>query len=144
MLSPVGSASLRRETHYARRQFEAEPGSAAYVRKYVRDSLETWKVRSDEAIFLANELATNAIVHANSDFVVEVSLHDSTCRIEVVDGDPTQPREAARSNTSPSGRGLALVKALSSSWGVEPRDEGKGVWCDIAVSPGSSSDSQPI
>ena len=121
------------ESHYSRRLFEAEPGSAAYVRKYVRDSLETWKVRSDEAVFLANELATNAIVHAKGDFAVEVSLNDTTCRIEVVDSDPGQPREPPRSSTSTSGRGLALVRAMSSSWGVESRNEGKGVWCDVAV-----------
>jgi anti-sigma regulatory factor (Ser/Thr protein kinase) len=128
---------VRPEIHYSRR-FEAEPGSAAYVRRYVRDSLENWKIRSDEAVFLANELATNAIVHARSEFVVEVSLVDSTCRIEVVDHDPTQPRELPKSDTTPSGRGLALVNALSRSWGVEPRDEGKGVWCDVAVSPPGS------
>lgn len=124
---------MRLETHYSRRMFEAEPSSAAYVRKYVRDSLETWRVRSDEAVFVANELATNAIVHTHSDFVVEVSLQDSTCRIEVFDNDPTSPREMPQSRTSPSGRGLALVRALSGSWGVEPRDGGKGVWCDVAV-----------
>jgi anti-sigma regulatory factor (Ser/Thr protein kinase) len=128
---------LRPETQHARRMFEAEPRSAAFVRKYVRDSLETWKVRSDEAVFVANELATNAIVHAQSEFAVEVSLHDSRCRIEVVDNDPTEPRETPKSTTSSSGRGLALVKALSSSWGVEPRPDGKRVWCDVDVSPGS-------
>ncbi len=129
----VGSLHVRPETHHSRR-FEAEPSSAAGVRKYVRDSLDHWRIRSDEAVFLANELATNAIVHARSDFVVEVSLYDSTCRIEVVDHDPTQPRESVTNNSTPSGRGLSLVKALSRSWGVESRDEGKAVWCDIAVS----------
>ena len=135
-VADVGSGVqvVMQETRYSRR-FEAKPGSAAYVRKYVRDSLETCKVRSDEAVFLANELATNAIVHARSEFVVEVSLFDSTCRIEVVDNDPTHPREPPKNNSRPSGRGLALVKALSRSWGVEPRSTGKGVWCDIPVSP---------
>ncbi|MGO9343068.1 MAG: ATP-binding protein [Acidimicrobiales bacterium] len=127
---------MRPETQYSRRRFEAEPRSAAYVRKYVRDSLDNWRVRSDEAVFLANELATNAIIHARSEFVVEMSLYDSTCRIEVVDHDPNRPREAPQSNATPNGRGLALVRALSRSWGVESRDEGKGVWCDVAVSRG--------
>jgi anti-sigma regulatory factor (Ser/Thr protein kinase) len=131
-----GVPMVRQETRYSRR-FEGEPRSAAIVRKYVRESLEDCKVRSDEAVFLANELATNAIVHARSEFVVEVSLFDSTCRIEVVDSDPTHPHEPPKNNSQPSGRGLALVKALSRSWGVEPRDDGKGVWCDVAISPGS-------
>ena len=124
------------ESHYSRRLFEAAPGSAAYVRKYVRDSLETWKVRSDEAVLLANELATNAIVHAKGDFAVEVSLKETTCRIEVVDSDPGQPSESPRSVTATSGRGLALVRAMSRSWGVEARVGGKGVWCDVPVRPG--------
>jgi anti-sigma regulatory factor (Ser/Thr protein kinase) len=115
--------------------FEADPGSAAHVRKYVRDSLETWKVRSDEAVLLANELATNAIVHAKGDFAVEVSLNETTCRIEVVDSDPGQVREPPRNITAATGRGLALVRAMSSSWGVVSRVDGKGVWCDVDVRP---------
>jgi anti-sigma regulatory factor (Ser/Thr protein kinase) len=123
------------DTHHTSRSFEADPQSATFVRKYVRDSLENWCVASDDAVLLANELATNAIVHTHGDFVVEVSVFESTCRIGVVDHDPHRPRVNAALPSDPSGRGLALVDALSKSWGVESRDDGKAVWFDVSVGP---------
>ncbi|MFZ0666982.1 MAG: ATP-binding protein [Acidimicrobiales bacterium] len=128
------SIHLGPDIHHTSRTFEAEPQSAAYVRNYVRESLQRCRVRSDEAILLANELATNAIVHTHKDFVVELSVNDSTCRIGVLDHDTGNPKLTNAKPSDSNGRGLALVKALSNSWGVERRDDGKAVWCDIAVS----------
>jgi hypothetical protein len=67
--------------------------------------------------------------------LVEMSLSNCTCRIEVVDHDPHTPRATKAATFATSGRGLALVEALSDSWGVESRDAGKGVWCDVPVAP---------
>lgn len=89
---------------------------------------------SDEAVLLANELATNAIVHTGKGFVVEVSCFDSTVRIGVVDHDSGTPRVKDALPDDSSGRGLALVEALSDSWGIESRDDGKAVWCDVHAS----------
>jgi len=134
---PDGSIGLRarlgERARCTSRSFDANPASAAMVRNYVRDSLSPWNVSSDTAMFIANELATNAIVHAHSAFLVEVSLDERTCRIAVVDHDPEPPRMERVRQSSPHGRGLTLVNALSSSWGVETREDGKAVWCDIAV-----------
>jgi len=55
---------MDQERHHSSRLFEAKPANAAVVRKYVRESLDNLSLRSEEAVFLANELATNAIVHA--------------------------------------------------------------------------------
>jgi anti-sigma regulatory factor (Ser/Thr protein kinase) len=128
---------LNQKTHHSSRLFEADAGSAAYVREYVRDSLETWNLRSEEAVFLANELATNAIVHAHSEFIVEMSTDDEVCRIEVLDRDTQRPKIRARNFDSSHGRGLELVNAMSRSWGIERRTAGKTVWCDISVDPAS-------
>jgi anti-sigma regulatory factor (Ser/Thr protein kinase) len=122
------------DIHHSSRTFEADPQSAAHVRSYVRDSLQRCRVHSEEAILLANELATNAIVHTRKDFVVEVSVYNSTCRIGVLDHDTGNPKLTNAKPSDSNGRGLALVKALSNSWGVERRDDGKAVWCDIPVS----------
>lgn len=99
----------------------------------MRDSLEDWNVRSDEAVLVANELATNAIVHAGSEFMVEVSLFDHTCRIGVVDRAETRPRLHRRSRSAVHGRGMSIVDSMSHKWGVERRHTGKSVWCDVAV-----------
>jgi anti-sigma regulatory factor (Ser/Thr protein kinase) len=121
------------ETHHTSRMFKAQPTSAAFVRRYVRESLDTMNLTSEEAVFLANELATNAIVHAGGEFVVEVSINDHTCRIGVIDHVQERPDVTHVDQDATSGRGLALVEALSSSWGVEDRADGKAVWCDVPV-----------
>lgn len=126
---------MEHENHHSSRLFEAKPANAAVVRKYVRESLDTMCVHSDEAVFLANELATNAIVHSDGEFVVEVSISDQNCRIGVIDHAHERPRVKDVDFESPSGRGLALVEALSTSWGIEERADGKAVWCDVTVGP---------
>lgn len=93
------------------------------------------QVRSEEAVFLANELATNAIVHAGGEFLVEVAVDDSTCRIGVIDHDFQVPEVEGVGHDATRGRGLALVEAMSSSWGVEQRGDGKSVWCEVIVKP---------
>jgi DNA-binding NarL/FixJ family response regulator len=82
----------------------------------------------------ASQLATNAVVHARSAFVVRLKLSPVALRIEVTDaaadGTPqVQPEDHGREG----GRGLLLVSAVSSSWGVEPSGEsGKLTWAEIA------------
>lgn len=39
---------------------------------------------------------------------------------------PTHPGESAT-----TGRGLLLVDALATHWGVESRGDGKAVWCEF-------------
>ena len=126
---------MDQKTHRTSQLFDAEPRSAAIVRKYVRDSLDSLGLGSDEAVLLANELATNAIIHARSQFVVEVSVKESTCRIEVIDHDQRRPDKIELDHEATRGRGLVLVEALSSMWGVENRADGKVVWCDVTVAP---------
>ena len=124
------------ESHHSSRLFEASPSSAAVVRRYVRESLDTMSLRSEAAVFLANELATNAIVHAGGEFVVEVSITDHSCRIGVIDhAQQERPGVSVVDHDATSGRGLALVEALSTSWGVEDRPDGKAVWCDVPLRP---------
>jgi anti-sigma regulatory factor (Ser/Thr protein kinase) len=123
-------------TLHSSQLFDADPASAAIVRRYVRESLDSLCLGSDEAVLLANELATNAILHAQSEFVVEVSVRERTCRIGVVDHDQRRPDKIEEvDHDATRGRGLALVQALSTSWGVEDRENGKAVWCDVTVAP---------
>ena len=53
-------------------------------------------------------------------------------RIKVGDGSAQQPLRHRALEEATSGRGLELVEALSSDWGVElvPGD-GKRVWCEV-------------
>jgi anti-sigma regulatory factor (Ser/Thr protein kinase) len=86
----------------------------------------------EAAELLTSELVTNAIVHGSGDPILNVSVGGSRLRIEVHDSDPTIDLTPQRFDVpSARGRGLALVDALSSSWGVEPRSGGKAVWFDL-------------
>lgn len=83
---------------------------------------------------VVDELVTNAIVHAGRCVGLRISaLDEGRLRVEVDDPSPTAPGP---------GRGMQIVEALSSAWGVSDRKElsaqlepqdttGKTVWCEI-------------
>ena len=85
-----------------------------------------------DARIVVTELAANAVVHARSPFSVSISSGDSTVRILVRDRSLAAPAMQQDVPTRPSGRGLRLVTALSSRWGVDPTPDGKVVWAELA------------
>ncbi|HET6792887.1 MAG TPA: response regulator [Acidimicrobiales bacterium] len=117
----------------ARRRLGAEVRSAGSARRFVEATLERWDcVQPLEVVkLLVSELVTNAVVHAHSDAEVIVRLTPMKVHIEVLDRSPVLPvvRQAAHHDTS--GRGMALVAALSSSWGTRPLPHGKAVWFEV-------------
>lgn len=91
----------------------------------------------DTAELLTAELVANAVEHTRPDRPIElhVELLESGCQVEVHDGDPRLPGGlAARPDDShpdpwqEHGRGLLLIRALSSSCGHRPTAHGKAVW----------------
>jgi anti-sigma regulatory factor (Ser/Thr protein kinase) len=87
---------------------------------------------------LVSELVTNAVVHAHSRArVVIVTGNDrADVRIEVHDDAREPPRMGGFDPDALSGRGLALVDAMSDRWGVEPSGPthpGKRVWFELRV-----------
>ncbi len=106
------------------------------ARQFVADSLSALEPGVGEtAALLVSELATNAVVHASSDFAVTVVYPTSSgrVRVEVVDGVPGQPMPLRPPPTAPHGRGLLLVASLAQEWGVEGarRRAGKTVWFEL-------------
>ncbi|MDP9418574.1 MAG: ATP-binding protein [Actinomycetota bacterium] len=87
---------------------------------------------SEVCVLLTSELVTNAVVYARSDIVLRVVLDADVVRVSVHDRSPAPPvlRPSGRDGTS--GRGLALVDVLSSTWGVEPNSHGKKVWFEVS------------
>jgi anti-sigma regulatory factor (Ser/Thr protein kinase) len=115
-------------------QFPADPTAARAARQFVSDSLADTGLGSrllDDARLVVTELATNAIVHACSPFSVLAHVHDSGVRVSVSDNSPVRPAIRASDPLAVSGRGLQLVEALSSDWGVDVTPEGKTVWADL-------------
>jgi anti-sigma regulatory factor (Ser/Thr protein kinase) len=110
--------------------FVAEPRSVTAARHYTNEQLTKWGVadQSVTAGLIVSELATNAVRHAHSGFVLELSHTDDTVRITVRDEsvDPPMPRDPKPD--SDSGFGLHLIALLASEWGFELGDAGKRVW----------------
>ena len=89
----------------------------------------------DKTQLLVTELTTNAVVHANSPIRLSVMPEPDHVRVEVRDdapcplGPPTRPEPDAE-----SGRGLWLVDALATTWGVNGNERGKTVWFEVDAS----------
>src|SRR3954454_11209861 len=88
----------------------------------------------DTAEILTSELVTNAVSHADDDFVGVDVQSDGMVRVAVTDGSQALPvlRQAGALDTD--GRGIALVNRLAQRWGVEVRGRGgKVVWFELSA-----------
>ncbi|KUO20894.1 ATP-binding protein [Streptomyces dysideae] len=98
---------------------------------------------SDTVELLTAELVANAVEHTAGDGPIElvVELLPTGCQVEVHDADPappgnlTRPAEAEPDPWQEHGRGLLLIRALSSSCGHRPTESGKAVWFRLPVVP---------
>lgn len=109
--------------------------SAEAARRFVHDRCADWGCSEmvDAATLIVSELVTNAILHAATPAELRAQWADGVLRLEVLDhaeGSPPDPRIAAPDDEN--GRGLLLVDALSTAWGVESTDDGKLVWAEVA------------
>jgi anti-sigma regulatory factor (Ser/Thr protein kinase)/anti-anti-sigma regulatory factor len=116
------------------------PTAPAAARAFVRDVLRYWELALPEAtvieraVLLANELVTNAVVHAHTEIVVRLELRGDRLHIAVRDGSPRLLRLVALDGQAEAGRGLLLVEQLAHAWGVNRRpDGGKVVWCVLSL-----------
>jgi len=121
--------------------FLAEPISVSAARRFVADTISRWNVAAFEwaAVTLVSELATNAVLHAHTGFVVTLRLTGDVLRLSVSDESGRLPQPRAYGLEATTGRGLKLLRQLSASNGVEVTAAGKTVWCELRASadPGS-------
>ncbi len=98
-------------------------------------ALRSWgdEDTTEIGVLLTTELVTNAIVHARTDFALRVTTSQERLRVEVSDSSQDPARLVPIHGLEDHGRGLHLVDALSASWGVDWRDEGKAVWFELAL-----------
>lgn len=129
----IGAAPQLRST----RRFEASDEATRASRRFVMEALEGLECRLliNDAALLVTELATNAIVHARSPFTVTIGSSGGAVRIEVGDGCKTPPNIRTPSPGALGGRGLSIVDAVSSTWGVLHTRNGKIVWAQLAPAP---------
>ena len=114
--------------------FQAAVDSAAAARRFVRDFCLDRGCGDDldSALSVVSELVANAVRHADSPCTVRLLLTRATLRVEVTDEWAEAPSPAVVSEESESGRGLFIVAALSTAWGVDRAEPGKTVWAELA------------
>jgi serine phosphatase RsbU (regulator of sigma subunit)/anti-sigma regulatory factor (Ser/Thr protein kinase) len=112
--------------------------SIAAARRLIRRALADWPVGDlgDDALLVVSELATNAVIHAGTEFTVSCTHLGTAIRLAVRDSYPSRGLPAMMTvptGERTSGRGLLLCASLAASWGVEYDRRGKTVWCHLGL-----------
>lgn len=111
----------------------ADASSARAARRFLRSVLQGWQCDHvvEVTLLAANELVTNAILHARTELHLLVKLHGSALRVEVADHSDQLPVHRHVPDDATSGRGIALIDAVSARWGVDALPDGKRVWFEV-------------
>jgi two-component sensor histidine kinase len=120
------------------RDFRNQPGSVSDARRFVLDALSGIDADTlDDAAVMTSELASNCLRHAATSFSVRVDRSPEQITISVDDSGPGRPTVKSPPPQQPTGRGLRIVSALASSWGVDHHADriGKRVWFTLSVMP---------
>lgn len=117
----------------------AEPASAGLARDFVSLQLISHNLLDlvQDIRLVVSELATNALLHAQTPFVVTLSMTGGMVLLTLQDGSQLLPIQSAPSVTDLNGRGLMIVELLSHEWGISTDDGGsKSVWASFLERPG--------
>lgn len=115
------------------------------ARRAIRDALVSWRLCGlvDAVVLTASELVTNALRHGRPPVSIELQHSMDRVRLEVHDGDPSEPPAAGAeaATTAESGRGISIVHALADDVAVQQvEDDGKIVHATFEV---DRQDSRP-
>lgn len=115
-----------------RLQLPPEPSSAGVARRFVAAAIAAGDEVGELAVLLVSELASNAVLHAQTPFELVVDNDPARLRVEVHDRNPTMPILRDYVAESVTGRGLHMVASSADNWGFEARPDGKTVWFELA------------
>ena len=104
--------------------------SPTRARRFIAEVLDEcgrtdWHSAAELAI---TELVTNAILHAHTELLLRARCDGHSLRVEVEDFNPRLPTPRLHEPEASTGRGMALVAALTNEYGVVPKPGGKIVW----------------
>jgi anti-sigma regulatory factor (Ser/Thr protein kinase) len=110
------------------------------ARAFLRTALETWKLDGlgELTELLATELVTNVVVHVHEPMTLRVLRGPCWLRCEVVDPSPAVPTLQHPATGASHGRGIQLVDALATEWGVDRAENGKTVWFTVDTATATS------
>jgi anti-sigma regulatory factor (Ser/Thr protein kinase) len=117
-----------------------EATSASAVRRELTRDLQLHGLDDDTidaATLVASELVGNAIRHTgvleNGALDIGWTVGPDEVVIYVEDPSHELPVRRHADPHCPNGRGLTIVEALASAWGVDPTPQGKRVWAKVTT-----------
>jgi anti-sigma regulatory factor (Ser/Thr protein kinase) len=118
-----------------KRTFENQPASVPAARRFATGALRGLSADLVEAVeLMVSELATNCVRHTSGEFEITIEQTPREIRVEALDDGRGRPRLRSPGPAEPHGRGLLIVNALSSDWGVDVRDQHrKAVWFTVSA-----------
>ena len=116
------------------RGFTGTSQGPRFARRFVAETLQRWGLVDlvDDAVLVVSELATNAVMHARSDFTVGLSRRGGGVHLAVADSNIDTPQTRHLDRMAPGGRGLRVVDQIATRTGHDLVDGGKVVWADLA------------
>jgi serine/threonine-protein kinase RsbW len=117
------------------RTFPGLPRQVREARQWMAPLLASFPA-ADDALLALGELASNAVIHSNSRlprgvFTVRAVILTDLVRIEVTDDGGVWHGQFGPDPQY--GRGLSIVAALASTWGITGDQTSRTAYCEIAV-----------
>jgi serine phosphatase RsbU (regulator of sigma subunit)/anti-sigma regulatory factor (Ser/Thr protein kinase) len=124
---------------------QADPEGLADARSALRQALEAWHLGelADDIELAAGELLVNVLLHTEGGAVLTLEVLPEPVRrvrLTVQDRSSVWLRRRSPGEAATSGRGLLMIDVLAARWGVEPRGDGKAVWCEFVP----AADRRPV
>jgi anti-sigma regulatory factor (Ser/Thr protein kinase) len=140
-----------RSSSHASADLTAEPAAAGRARRLTRDALARWQLHhlADDAQAVASELIANAVTAAQPPraalpaIIYTIHRRPGELRIIVWDNGPGKPKCAEPDPDAETGRGLAIVDALTGrnwGWWPTPISGGKVVWAALPAAADGGRD----
>ncbi|MFC5907150.1 ATP-binding SpoIIE family protein phosphatase [Streptacidiphilus monticola] len=111
--------------------------AAASARAFTTGVLSSWQLDGelhDMGVLAVSELVSNSLMHGHPPTRLRLRRTDRRLTVEVTDADEHLPSRKKAEPADESGRGIAIVAAISNSWGSRRTPEGgKAVWCEFDI-----------
>lgn len=115
--------------------------AVAEARSFVRRTLADWGAPDElagTATLIVSELVTNAVLYGYGTAALQLRRDADGLVVEVSDRSAALPARRAPHDESEIGRGLHIIEAVCSGWGVRPAAAGgKVVWCRLVWPTGA-------
>ncbi len=120
--------------------FPSDPASPGRARTWASQQisaalphLPTMPAILDDAVLVVGELVTNALRVGCSCADLDIEIGVDALRVGVIDDGPGVPVVQIAEPDDVRGRGLFLIAALASDWGVRITENGKEVWATLPL-----------